>query len=356
MAYETGRRIVDMAYEDLRPSAILTREAFLDAIAATTVIGGSTNAQPHLTAMARHAGVEITAQDWVDHGYPLPLLVNMQPAGAFLSERFHRAGGVPAVLWELLQAGKLNADRPTVSGTTLRANIEQREATDREVIRRFDDPLMVDAGFVVMTGNLFDFAVMKTSVISDEFRSRYLSTPGQEGIFEGRAVLFESAEDYHERINDPVLDIDEHCILVVRNAGPIAWPGAAEVVNMQPPDHLLKRGITSLPVIGDGRQSGTSDSPAILHASPESAAGGGLSLLRAGDRIRVDLGKRRCDMLVDENELARRRREPVTPPPPSQTPWQEIYRANVSQLSDGGVLELAVKYRGVAAVTPRHNH
>ncbi len=356
MAYETGRRIVDMAYEDLRPSHILTREAFLDALALVTVIGGSTNAQPHLTAMARHAGVELTSQDWVEHGYPLPLILDMQPAGRFLSERFHRAGGVPAVLWELLQAGKLHADRPTVSGKTLRENIGHCEATDREVIRRFDEPLMENAGFVVLSGNLFDFAVMKTSVISPEFRARYLSTPGQEDMFEGRAVVFESAEDYHHRINDPALELDEQCILVVRNAGPIAWPGAAEVVNMQPPDHLLRRGIQSLPVIGDGRQSGTSDSPAILHASPESALGGGLSLLRSGDRIRIDLGQRRCDMLVDEAELARRRSDPVPPPPASQTPWQEIYRANVGQLSEGGVLELAVKYRGVSAVTPRHNH
>jgi dihydroxy-acid dehydratase len=356
MAYATGKRIVDMAYEDLRPSRILTREAFLDAIALTTVIGGSTNAQPHITAMARHAGVEITAQDWVEHGYPLPLILNMQPAGQFLSERFHRAGGVPAILWELLQAGKLNADRPTVNGRSLRENVEGRETVDREVIRPFGDPLQDNAGFVVLTGNLFDFAVMKTSVISDEFRARYLSTPGQEQMFEGRAIVFDSAEDYHHRINDPALGIDEDCILVVRNAGPIAWPGAAEVVNMQPPDALLKRGIRSLPVIGDGRQSGTSDSPAILHASPESAAGGGLSLLRMGDRIRIDLGKRRCDMLVDDEELDRRRAEPAPPIPPSQTPWQEIYRANVAQLSDGGVLEFAVKYRGVADSTPRHNH
>ena len=356
MAYATGKRIVDMAYEDLRPSRILTREAFLDAIAVTTVIGGSTNAQPHITAMARHAGVEITTRDWVDHGFPLPLLLDMQPAGRFLSERFHRAGGVPAILWELLQAGKLNADRITVSGRTLRDTVEGRETRDREVIRPFATPLQEDAGFVVLTGNLFDFAIMKSSVISAEFRARYLSTPGQEEAFEGRAVVFESAEDYHHRINDPELDIDEHCILVIRNAGPIAWPGAAEVVNMQPPDALLKRGIRSLPVIGDGRQSGTSDSPAILHASPESAAGGGLSLLRMGDRIRIDLGKRRCDMLVDEAELARRRTEPLPPVPASQTPWQEMYRAHVGQLSEGGVLEFAVKYRGVADVTPRHNH
>ncbi|RAK60665.1 dihydroxy-acid dehydratase [Phenylobacterium hankyongense] len=354
MAYETGKRIVEMAYEDLKPSQILTREAFLDAIALTTVIGGSTNAQPHISAMARHAGVEITADDWVEHGYPLPLILNMQPAGQYLGERFHRAGGTPAILWELLQAGKLNADRITVSGRTMRENVEGRETHDREMIRRFDDPLKTDAGFVVLSGNLFDFALMKTSVISEEFRARYLSTPGREGVFEGVAVVFDSAEDYHHRINDPVLGIDENSILVVRGAGPVGWPGSAEVVNMQPPDELIRRGVASLPVIGDGRQSGTSDSPAILHATPEAAIGGGLSLLRTGDRIRIDLTQRRCDLLVDEAELAQR--TPVTDHPPSQTPWQELYRAHVGQLADGAVLEFAVKYRGVARTTPRHNH
>jgi len=356
MAYATGRRIVELAYEDVRPSAILTREAFLDAIAVVTVIGGSTNAQPHISAMARHAGVEITASDWVEHGHPLPLLLDMQPAGRFLGERFHRAGGVPAILWELLQAGKLHADRLTVSGRTLRDNIANRETTDREVIRPFADPLKHDAGFVVLSGNLFDFAIMKTSVISPEFRARYLCTPGAEDTFEGPVTVFESAEDYHARINDPALGIDETSILVVRNAGPIGWPGAAEVVNMQPPDALLKRGITSLPVIGDGRQSGTSDSPAILHASPESAVGGGLGLLRDGDVIRINLKERRCDVLLDDDELARRRADFTAVIPASQTPWQELYRANTGQLSDGGVLELAVKYRGVARTTPRHNH
>jgi dihydroxy-acid dehydratase len=356
MAYATGRRIVDLAYEDVRPSSLLTREAFLDAIAIVAAIGGSTNAQPHITAMARHAGVELNTQDWVDYGYAVPLLLNMQPAGKYLSERFHRAGGVPAICWELLQAGKLHADRLTVSGRSLRENVEGAETRDREMIRPYADPLQHDAGFIVLSGNLFDFAVMKTSVISDEFRSRYLSTPGAEQVFEGRAVVFESAEDYHHRINDPALDVDEHCILVVRNAGPIAWPGAAEVVNMQPPDALLKRGIRSLPVIGDGRQSGTSDSPAILHASPESAAGGGIGLVRNGDVIRVDLGQRRCDVLLDDEELQRRRADLKPMVPASQTPWQELYRDHVSQLSTGGVLEMAVKYRGVANTTPRHNH
>jgi dihydroxy-acid dehydratase len=356
MAYETGKRIVEMAYEDLRPSKILTREAFLDAIALTTVIGGSTNAQPHIAAMARHAGVEITPRDWVDHGYALPLILNMQPAGQYLGERFHRAGGVPAIQNELLGAGKLHADRITVSGKTVRENIAGRSATDREMIRPFDDPLKENAGFIVLSGNLFDFAVMKTSVISEEFRRRYLSRPGHENVFEGKAVVFDGAEAYHHGINDPALGIDAGSILVIRGAGPVGWPGAAEVVNMQPPDALIRQGITSLPVIGDGRQSGTSDSPSILHASPESAVGGGLALLRNGDVIRIDLNARTCDVLLSEEVLAARRLEPPPPIPPSQTPWQELYRAHVGQLADGATLEFAEKYRGVADQTPRHNH
>jgi dihydroxy-acid dehydratase len=355
MAYETGRRIVEMAYEDLRPSKILNREAFLDAITVTSVIGGSTNAQPHINAMARHAGVEITAEDWVA-SYRLPLILDMQPAGRFLSERFHRAGGVPAIQWELLNAGKLHADRPTVNGRTIRENIAGAETWDREMIRPFDQPLKENAGFLVMTGNIFDFAVMKTSVISDEFRRRYLSAPGSENVFEANAVVFESADDYHHRINDPALGIDERSILIIRNAGPVGWPGAAEVVNMQPPDALLRRGITGLPVIGDGRQSGTADSPAILHASPEAAIGGGIGWLRTGDRIRIDLNAGRCDVLLDDAELAERKTHAPPAYPPSQTPWQEIYRAHVGGLDTGAVLEFAVKYRGVAATTPRHNH
>jgi xylonate dehydratase len=355
MAYATGRRIVEMAYEDLRPSRILTREAFLNAIATIAAIGGSTNAQPHLMAMARHAGVQITSRDWA-HGSDIPLLVNMQPAGMYLGERFHRAGGVPAVLWELLQAGELIGDVQTVSGRTLAENLVGRESTDREVITPYDAPLMAHGGFLVLSGNLFEVAIMKTSVISEEFRQRYLGEPGHEGVFEGRAVVFDGAEDYHHRINDPSLNIDERCILVMRGAGPVGWPGSAEVVNMQPPDALLRRGITSLPTIGDGRQSGTSDSPSILNASPESAVGGGLAWLRTGDTIRIDLNAGRCDMLVPEKELARRRQEGVPPVPESATPWQEIYRASVGQLDSGAVLEFALKYRGVVAKTPRHNH
>ena len=356
MAYRTGQRIVDMAYEDLRPSKILTREAFLNAIRLNAAIGGSTNAQPHIVAMARHAGVGITPKDWIKHGYDVPLLVNMQPAGKYLSERFHRAGGVPAVMCELLKAGKLDGSALTCTGRTQAENLKRREATDREVIFSYARPLKEKAGFLVLSGNLFDFAIMKTSVISDEFRERYLSRPGHEGMFEARAIVFDGSDDYHHRINDSALDIDENCILVIRGSGPLGWPGSAEVVNMQPPDALLKRGITSLPTLGDGRQSGTSDSPSILNCSPESAAGGGLGWLRTGDVVRIDLEAGRCDVLLGDEEIARRKRETPPPIPESATPWQELYRSTVGQLDTGAVMEFAVKYRGVAQKTPRHNH
>ena len=356
MAFETGRRIVEMAYEDLRPSKILTRAAFLNAIRLNAAIGGSTNAQPHIVAMARHAGVELGSGDWMEHGYDIPLLVNMQPAGKYLSERFHRAGGVPAVMWELLQAGKLDDSALTCTGRTQGENLEGRESTDREVIFPYSEPLKERAGFLVFSGNLFNFAIMKTSVISDEFRQRYLSRPGQDGVFEARAIVFDGSDDYHHRINDPALEIDENCILVIRGSGVLGWPGSAEVVNMQPPDALLQRGISSLPTLGDGRQSGTSDSPSILNASPESAAGGGLSWLRTGDTIRIDLNRGRCDALVGEEEIARRKTDAPPAVPPSNTPWEELYREKTGQLSTGGVLEFAVKYRGTSAKMPRHNH
>jgi dihydroxyacid dehydratase/phosphogluconate dehydratase len=356
IAYDTGKRAVGMAHEDLRPSKILTREAFLNAIVAVTAIGGSTNAQPHIMAMARHAGVDLEPADW-NIGYDVPLLVNMQPAGKYLGERFHRAGGVPAVLNELLHAGRIDGEVLTVTGRTLAENVAGRESVDHEMIPPYDSPLQERAGFLVLSGNLFDFAIIKTSVISDEFRERYLSEPGHEGVFEGRAVVFDGSDDYHHRINDPDLGIDERTILVIRGAGPLGWPGSAEVVNMQPPDALLKRGINTLPTIGDGRQSGTSDSPSILNAAPESAAGGGLAWVRTGDVIRIDLNAGRCDMLVPDEEIERRKREDGVPDvPESRTPWQELYRATVGQLDGGGVLEAALKYRGVASKTPRHNH
>jgi xylonate dehydratase len=356
VAYETGRRIVEMAYEDLRPSKILNRAAFLNAIRTVSAIGGSSNAQPHIVAMARHAGVELSPEDWDIYGYDIPLLVNMQPAGMYLGERFHRAGGVPAVLWELLGAGKLDGSCLTVTGRTVAENVAGRTASDREVIRPYDQPLRKRAGFLVLKGNLFDFAIMKTSVISEEFRARYLCAPGQEGVFEGRAVVFDGSDDYHSRINDPALGIDARTILVIRGSGPLGWPGSAEVVNMQPPDALIREGITVLPTLGDGRQSGTSGSPSILNASPESAAGGGLAWLRTGDIIRIDLNAGRCDALVDPSEIARRRAEAPLPIPESHTPWEELYREKTGQLAEGAVLEMAVKYRRVAAQTPRHNH
>ncbi|OON63049.1 dihydroxy-acid dehydratase [Massilia sp. KIM] len=356
MAYETGRRIVEMAHEDLRPSQILTREAFLDAIVVNAAIGGSSNAQPHIVAMARHAGVEITPEDWMEYGYEVPLLLNMQPAGKYLGERFHRAGGVPAIMWELEQAGLLRSQRPTVTGASMAANLEGRESADREMIRPFAEPLKQNAGFMVLKGNLFDFAIMKTSVISPAFRERYLSTPGSENRFECRVVVFDGSDDYHHRINDPSLNIDERTMLVIRGSGPIGWPGSAEVVNMQPPDALIRQGINALPALGDGRQSGTSDSPSILNASPESAAGGNLALLRTGDVVRVDLNAGSCDVLLSNEELEARRRDAPPPIPASQTPWQEIYRASVGQLHTGACMEMALAYRGVGQDMPRHNH
>jgi dihydroxy-acid dehydratase len=353
IAYETGRRIVAMAYEDLKPSRILTRQSFLNAIAAIAAIGGSTNAQPHLVAMARHAGIEITPDDWMKFGRDIPLIVNMQPAGKYLGERFHRAGGVPAVLSELLRKGKIDGQALTVTGRSLADNIAGHASTDADVILSYDEPLQEKAGFLVLKGNLFDFAIMKTSVISPEFRTRYL---GDGDVFECRAVVFDGSTDYHDRINDPSLGIDERTILVIRGSGPLGWPGSAEVVNMQPPDALIKRGITSLPTLGDGRQSGTSDSPSILNCSPESAAGGGLAWLRTGDRIRIDLAMGTCDMLVPDEEIARRKKEGLPEVPQSATPWQELYRSTVGQLDSGAVMEMAVKYRGVANKTPRHNH
>lgn len=356
MAYRTGRRAVELVLADIKPSDVLTRQAFLNAIRVNSAIGGSTNAQPHLAAMAKHAGVELYPDDWQLHGFDIPLLANVQPAGAYLGERFHRAGGVPAIMWELLQAGKLDGGCPTVTGKTMEENLKGREAVDREVIRPFADPLKERAGFLVLKGNLFDFAIMKMSVVSDDFRQRYLQEPGHEGVFEGKAVVFDGSEDYHKRINDEDLGIDERTILVIRGAGPIGWPGSAEVVNMQPPDALLKRGIRSLPTIGDGRQSGTADSPSILNASPESAAGGGLAWLRTGDIIRIDFNRGLCDMLVDEAEIERRKGDGIPAVPPDATPWQRIYRRSVTQLSDGAVLDGAADFRNLAAVPPRHNH
>ncbi len=356
MAYETGRRIVAMVEEDLKPSDILTRAAFENAIIVNSAIGGSTNAPPHLQAIARHAGVDLHVSDWQTHGLEIPLLVNMQPAGAYLGESFYRAGGVPAVMGELLKAGHIHPDALTASGRSMGQTLEGLESLDRDVIRTVADPLRPAAGFKVLTGNLFDSALMKTSVISDDFRTRFLSQPGKEGIFEARAVVFEGPEDYHERINDPALNIDEATILFIRNVGCVGYPGSAEVVNMQPPDALIRAGVSQLPTVCDGRQSGTSESPSILNASPEAAVGGGLALLQTGDPVRLDLNTARMDALVEDAEWQARRASWSPPELRHQTPWQEIYRAHVGQLAEGGCLELATAYQRIRHDLPRDSH
>ncbi len=361
MAYETGMRAVEIVREDLKPSDILTRKAFENSIVACSAIGGSTNAPIHINAIARHIGVKLSIEDWEKIGYDIPLLVDMQPAGKYLGEEYYRAGGLPAVMRQLFKAGKGHADALTINGKSMSNNVRKYHVQDADVIRAYAKPMKKQAGFKVLKGNLFDSAIMKTSVISEEFRQRYLSNPKHPNAFEGRAVVFEGPEDYHHRIENPSLKIDKNTLLVVRGVGPIGYPGSAEVVNMQPPAALIKQGITALPCIGDGRQSGTSGSPSILNASPEAATGGGLALLQTGDRIRIDLGKGRADILVSKAELARRRvaleKRGGFPIPASQTPWQEIQRAMVDQLADGMVLKPAVKYQCVAQkFIPRDNH
>lgn len=356
MAYQTGRRIVEMVYEDLKPSDILTREAFENAIVVNSAIGGSTNAPPHLQAIARHAGVELHVTDWQKIGFDVPLLVNMQPAGEYLGESFFRAGGVPAVMGELRKAGRLHEGAMTVTGKPMAENLEGWESRDTDVIKTVDAPMREKAGFLVLSGNLFDSALMKTSVISADFRARFLSAPGAEGTFEAKAVVFEGPEDYHERINDPALEIDEKTIMFIRGVGCVGYPGSAEVVNMQPPDALIRAGINHLPTVGDGRQSGTSESPSILNASPESVVGGGLALLQTGDRVRLDLNACTLNALVDDKEWEARRAAWTPPEIHHQTPWQEIYRTHVGQLADGGCLELATCYHRVAKDLPRDNH
>jgi dihydroxy-acid dehydratase len=361
IAYATGMRAVEIVREDLKPSDILTRAAFENAIVACSAIGGSTNAPIHINAIARHIGVALTIEDWEKVGYDVPLLVNMQPAGFYLGEDYYRAGGLPAVMRELHAAGRLHGDALTVSGKAVAENVGQAKVCNVDVIRPYDKPLKAQAGFKVLRGNLFDSAIMKTSVISDEFRERYLSNPKDPHAFEGRAIVFDGPEDYHRRIDDPGLEVDENCILFMRGAGPIGYPGSAEVVNMQPPAALIRKGITSLPCIGDGRQSGTSGSPSILNASPEAAADGGLALLKTGDRVRIDLNKGSADILITPAELAARlaalKKNGGYHYPPSQTPWQEIQRAMVDQLGSGMVLEPALKYQRVAQKwVPRDNH
>ena len=362
MAYRTGKRIVDMVHEDLKPSDILTKDNFINAIVVNSAIGGSTNAPIHIQAIARHIGVELELQDFQTYGHKVPLLVNMQPAGEYLGEDYYHSGGVPAVVNELMTQGLIRENAPTVNGKTIGENCRNTPIGDDKVIRKFDNPLKKDAGFLVLRGNLFDSAIMKTSVISPEFFDRYLNNPAHPGMFEGKAVVFDGPEDYHHRIDDPSLDIDEHTLLFMRGAGPIGYPGSAEVVNMRPPNYLIKKGVTALACIGDGRQSGTSGSPSILNASPEAAAGGNLAILRTGDRVRIDLNKGEASILISSEELSKRRADLESMGgykyPKHQTPWQEIQRGIVDQLGDGAVLKPAVKYQRIAQSSgiPRDNH
>jgi len=362
MAYATGLRIVEMVKEDLRPSQILTKDAFHNAIVVNSAIGGSTNAPIHITAIARHMGVDVPLEEWQRVGHRVPLLVNLQPAGEYLSEDFHHAGGVPAVINLLMDQGLIKENALTANGKTMGENCRGRKVLLPEVIWPFNKPLKKDAGFIVLKGNLFDSAIMKTSVISKEFQDRYLSNPKDPDAFEGRAVVFDGPEDYHKRLDDPSLNIDENTMLFMRGAGPIGYPGAAEVVNMHAPTALLKRGVNALPCIGDGRQSGTSGSPSILNASPEAAAGGGLALLKTDDRVRIDLRKGTANILISDEELAKRRKELEAAGgykyPASQTPWQEIQRAHIGQMGTGMVLENAVKYQKIDQTKgiPRDNH
>ncbi|KXG47854.1 Dihydroxy-acid/6-phosphogluconate dehydratase [Penicillium griseofulvum] len=360
-AYETGERIVEMVHADRKPSDIMTRAAFENVIATNTAIGGSTNAPIHINAMAKHIGVELSLDDWDQIGFQIPLLLNMQPAGEFLGEEYFRAGGLPAIMAELLDAGKLRPDALTCNGKTVEGNVRGKHTWNRQIIRAYTEPMMKDVGFLHLKGTLFNSAIMKTCVISTAFRQRFLENPDDPNAFEGAVVVFDGPEDYHSRLDDPATPIDDRSILVMRGAGPMGYPGAAEVVNMHPPTRLLRQGITSLPCIGDGRQSGTSGSPSILNASPEAAAGGNLALLRDGDRLRVDLNKRRVDILIGEEELQRRHEDLKVrggfSVPESQTPWQEIFRRETDQLNEGMVLRDAVKYQRIAQRwEPRHNH
>ena len=356
MAYKTGLRIVDMVKDDLTPSAIMTREAFENAIVVNSAIGGSTNAQIHITAIARHIGIELETDAWQQVGYDIPLMANIQPAGEYLCESYHRAGGTSAVMSELLDNDKIHGNVMTVTGKKMSENLKGIKIKDEKVITPFKNPMKQKAGFIVLKGNLFESAIMKTSVISKSFKDKFLSNPGKEGVLEGKVIVFEGSEDYHDRLNDKSLDMNENSILVIRGAGPVGWPGSAEVVNMQPSDDLIKKGITELPCIGDGRQSGTSGSPSILNASPESATGGGLAWLRTGDTVVIDLNKYTADMLVSSEEIESRKKDGVPPYPASQTPWQEIQRNYVGELANGGVLENAVKYQKVKKDLPRDNH
>jgi dihydroxy-acid dehydratase len=355
-AYLTGKRIVEMVNEDLTPNRILTREAFENAVVVASAIGASTNCPPHITAIARHTGVALDVKDWETIGHGVPLLANIQPAGEFLGEDFYRAGGVPAILGELIRAGKIHGGALTANGKTIQENYGEVRSPQPHVIRSYENPLMKDAGFMVVSGNLFTSALVKTCVISESFRRQYLSTLGSEECFVARAIVFDGPEDYRRRIDDPALQIDETCMLVVRGAGPVGFPGSAEVVNMTPPGSLVNQGVKMLPCLGDGRQSGTSDSPSILNASPESAVGSNLAILRTGDMVKVDLKNRRVDLLANDEEIGRRRAALAPTDLKSDSPWQQLYRETVGQLETGACLEFAVKYHDLRKVVPRHSH
>ena len=362
MAYETGKRIVEMVAEDLTPSKIMTRESFENAIVVNTAIGGSTNAPNHLNGIAALLDIKLEVKDWETYGQDLPLLVNMQPAGEYLGEDYHRAGGVPSVIAELMSAGKIHTGALTANGKTIGENCEGKFSWNRKVIREFSDPIKKHAGFKMLHGNLFDSAIMKTSVISEEFRLRYLSNPKDLNAFEAKAIVFDGPEDYHANIDNPKLGVDENTILFIRGVGPLGYPGAAEVVNMRAPNYLLEKGIRALPCVGDGRQSGTSGSPSILNASPEAAAGGGLAILKNGDMVRIDLNTGDCNVLLSESEISTRRADLEKSGgykiPPAQTPWQEIYRNTTEQLAQGMIIKGSTKFQRVAKTMgiPRDNH
>ena len=361
ISYTTGKRIVEMVHQDLRPTDIMTREAFENAIVINSAIGGSTNAPIHLNAIAKHLGVPLNNDDWQTYGHKIPLLVNLQPAGEYLGEDYHRAGGVPAVIGELMSGNLLpHPEAITVNGKTMAENCNKVFSKNENVIFKIHKPMQSNSGFINLKGNLFDSAIMKTSVISAEFRERYLSNPKSPNSFEGKAVVFNGPEDFHKKIDNVSLKIDENSILVMRGVGPIGYPGGAEVVNMRPPSYLLKKGINALPCIGDGRQSGTSGSPSILNASPEAAQGGGLALVKTGDLIKIDLNKCTVDIMISTTELDKRKKlltKERLPYPESQTPWQEIFREKVLPFSEGMTIEGASKYQDIARKhIPRDNH
>lgn len=358
ISFKTGKRIVEMVFENLTPSKIMTKEAFENAVYVASAIGASSNCPPHLTAIARHMGVDFKLEQWEKLGHNIPLLANCQPAGEHLMEGFFKAGGIPAIMKELIKDKKLNTKALTVTGKTVEENLSFEFKVDRDVIKSYENPLSYNAGFIVMKSNFFSSAVMKTSVISSEFRERYLSNKDDLNVFEVKAVVFEGPEDYHLRINDENLEVDENSILIIRGCGPVGYPGSAEVVNMQPPDRLLKKGINTLPTLGDGRQSGTSESPSILNVSPESAIGGDLLILKTGDIIKIDLNNSRIDLLVSDEEIKKRKKNTKLPILKNQTPWQEISRKMVGQLETGSCLETETVFLDITNTKgmPRHSH